>query len=74
MATVIMGFFVFLFVMFILREVFTWYTKQSRIVEQNDEIIWLLRKIAGERLNPSNKGERIISDLEKQIKEVKGKY
>jgi hypothetical protein len=32
----------------LLREVFTWWLKQNKIVEQNKEIIRLLRKVANE--------------------------
>lgn len=37
---------------FLLREVFTWYIKQNKIVKQNDEIIRLLRKLANEPDEP----------------------
>ncbi|HBL77748.1 MAG: hypothetical protein A2W90_02425 [Bacteroidetes bacterium GWF2_42_66] len=37
---------ILLFILF--RELFTWYLKQNKIVEQNDEIIRLLKKIANE--------------------------
>lgn len=33
---------------FLLRELFTWWLKQNKIVEQNNEIIRLLRKLANE--------------------------
>lgn len=39
-------------VFLILREVFTWYIKQNKIVQQNDEIIRLLKKLANEYDEP----------------------
>jgi len=43
---------VIILLFFILREVFTWYIKQNKMVQQNDEIIRLLRKLANEPDEP----------------------
>lgn len=48
---------------FVLRELFTWYLKQNLIVKQNDEIIRLLKKIANEPIENSDKNENTYKNL-----------
>ena len=42
----LIGIAIFIGIMFAIREVVTWYTKATRLVEQNDKIIELLFTIA----------------------------
>ena len=57
--------------LFILRELLTWYLKQNKIVQQNDEIIRLLKRIANEPNEPTEPNENTYSDLLEKIKNRK---
>lgn len=48
------GILAILFVLLITREIWTWFLKQNKIVEQNREIIRLLSKLANEPEPPSD--------------------
>lgn len=58
-----------LFVLLITREIWTWFLKQNKIVEQNREIIRLLSKLANEPEPPSDAeklGKTIVSVFHKK--------
>jgi len=52
----------------VVREIITWYFKQNQIVNQNNEIIRLLRKLANEPpADQSNSNYETISGLFKRV-------
>ena len=45
METVAAGILAFVFFMYVMREVFAWYFKTNKLIEQNDEIIYWLKSL-----------------------------